>query len=62
MKDSYSIRVDRDTHDTVSRIFNQVGLTFSSGISLMLSIIAYEEKLPFTLSPMSVNQEKEDGE
>lgn len=47
MKESYSIRVDKADHDTVAKMFEDVGLTFSSGIGLLLALIAHRQELPF---------------
>lgn len=52
MKESYSIRLDKQDHDIVTKMFEDVGLTFSSGIGLLLALIVKRKELPFEVPKM----------
>ena len=50
-----NIRIDADIKAQAEEVFQQLGLTMSSGINIFLSKVAAEKRIPFQLTLERVN-------
>lgn len=47
---STSIRIDSDVKEQAAKVFDSLGLNFSSGVEIYLRAVVREQRIPFDLS------------
>lgn len=50
MTKTYSIRIDNQTKDAAQKVFNDLGMDFSTGIKIYLKQVIKNDGIPFELS------------
>lgn len=50
MTKTYSIRLDTETHSAAQKIFNDLGMDFSTGIKVYLKQVIKDKGIPFPLT------------
>ena len=56
---STSIRVDAEVKEQAAKVFDSLGLNFSSGVEIYLRAVVREQRIPFDLT-LSQKPEKQD--
>ena len=50
MTKTYSVRLDEKTRDDAQKVFNELGMDFSTGIKIYLKQVVKRNAIPFDLS------------
>lgn len=50
MTKTYSVRLDEKTRDDAQKVFNELGMDFSTGIKIYLKQVIKRNAIPFDLS------------